>query len=797
MDDISKKITLLVPVFNLSGDRLNNFEFVLRKICEVSNNVLVVEQVQKGAACKDSSGCVKDITDSFGAQYLSIVIDDNKIHKSRIINEGTKICNTPFVWVNDADCYMNFDKVLGAIDLNYDFIQPYKLAKRCSKAVSTRILSGEKVRICYRKITTPAHCASNKGQGYISLYGALSFIYRVDSFLAIGGMNEEFTGWGGEDTDLCYRVVGCYSNVVVINSMAIHLYHDLPEKNQAMDFDSDKVLVNIHKRQKSVIIREIKEAYNVLAMHNPINNVGIIAFPRTGSSCLKKILTDNLGLTFINEPFGTSGIIRAAHKNPFQGLINDEKYEDYVREVINSGLSIKHVYDELVPLPDDILNKLSDVTRRIIQSRDVIIIMTRRSFLDSLVSSVVSTRENNFFGKKYSLVKEPITKSTFNNWLQRWTHFHKVELGKIMRECTKNKKPYLLVDFEDIFDIDRLVDRRLKRIFPFGVPRDLIVSTNRQRTGECDQYISNYEEVLSWCAEAGVLPKSKREILEESITTLEEEAKFCNVDTPSNFSRFKDVIVNSSTLPYRIGDVFFGFGNADDVLLERIDNGFSVGSIGESFLKNLPRYGNDNFNLAMKDAINQSVFVNNRPPEPTEMCISLRLSDKRTGAKHDRNKCLDEILTILSSTPCNKVTLVLGLHYPLQGYPAALVPEKIKEKRLKRKASITGDVNILSNYVSTIEAAGYQVEVKSSEDPDEDLVYLAKAKYLIITRSSFGAIAYRLGDATNKWVIDTTDELWFRNICNCKYPKRKKGCRAPDFSKTHQRPFPQLTQLKE
>jgi hypothetical protein len=102
------KFTFLIPIFNLKDERLDNFKFILPKIKEITDNILVVEQVKNK---KDRSEAY-NFTKSLGIEYLPVKVNDDHIHKSKIINVGTDKIKTEFVWVNDSDCYLKFKKVI-------------------------------------------------------------------------------------------------------------------------------------------------------------------------------------------------------------------------------------------------------------------------------------------------------------------------------------------------------------------------------------------------------------------------------------------------------------------------------------------------------------------------------------------------------------------------------------------------------------------------------------------------------------------------------------------------------------
>jgi len=211
--DKLSNLTFLIPIFNLKDERLENFKYVLSKIKEVTNNILVVEQVKNrqrpSVACKFAK--------SLDVKYLSVKIDDENIHKSKLINVGTDKINTEFVWVNDADCYLKFADIVKEIDMRSNFIQPYFFAKKLDESQSINIR---------QNIPTDIKFINKPDIGNLCLYGALSFIFRKIAFAAIGQLDEAFAGYGFEDNDLCIRVFKSKQSFQIIKKYGIHLWHE-------------------------------------------------------------------------------------------------------------------------------------------------------------------------------------------------------------------------------------------------------------------------------------------------------------------------------------------------------------------------------------------------------------------------------------------------------------------------------------------------------------------------------------------------------------------------------------------
>lgn len=213
---IKKDVTFIIPIFNLDEYRIENLKFILPFLLKTGNMVLVSEQVEQ------NSSKLSPLLDEMSKNHKNLshlfYIDPRKsIHKTGIINWTTKNhVKTKYVWVNDVDFYMKFDKVLNENWLD-KFIKPYSVAKKLSKEGSSKIKADQVVDVDF----------SDQSSQYISLYSALSFIYEKEAFLNINGMDESLVGWGKEDVEFCFRLKSKKVAIQEFEYKGIHLWHPI------------------------------------------------------------------------------------------------------------------------------------------------------------------------------------------------------------------------------------------------------------------------------------------------------------------------------------------------------------------------------------------------------------------------------------------------------------------------------------------------------------------------------------------------------------------------------------------
>lgn len=224
-------VTFIIPVYKLDTHRKNNLNFILPYIRDTGCRVLVVEQTN------EKKSDLTDLINKIGkVEHILFETAEERFHKTGIINHAiSKYVTTKYAWVNDSDYYMKFQQVL---DLRwaFKFIQPYSIAKKLNRADSSTILSGKRLDVNF----------SDPSTKYISMYGALSFIFDVDEFISIGAMDESIYGWGYEDVELSNRVTAKY-DVKKIEYEGIHLWHPIKsESTKNKDIKRDMAVITCH-----------------------------------------------------------------------------------------------------------------------------------------------------------------------------------------------------------------------------------------------------------------------------------------------------------------------------------------------------------------------------------------------------------------------------------------------------------------------------------------------------------------------------------------------------------------------
>lgn len=523
-DDLS----ILIPIYNLSGDRLDNFIYILKKIVQsnITRTVLIYEQVNDN----NIESKIKKLTEKYDTViYKSEVINDDRIHKSFLINKGVDFLDTEFIWVNDADCYLKFKRVYNIISTDceepvkgilgtaryapsimdtHDFIQPFAVAKRLTKYETEKLRKDEEINVTFTK----EEMVNNK-ENFIKLYGALSFIFRKSAFIEIGRMDETFTGWGLEDTEFCARVYKyCTntdtktSNIKILRTIAaVHLYHPMPNfskrKNECpiyqknFKYFTDKHGITWFK------LRQYIESY-----HKKRPQITIINRPRTGSNCLKEALASGLKLPNESEPFADRHRYRYTET-------------DNLNEAIEQIVSKQHIITHNL---STIQNKKAQFisTNKLISYSDMVVILTRKNFLDWATSMAIARHERNYYGRQYkddTLIE--IDDYTFNQYFTTWYVWHVEEVQRYRDICKEKNIPVIVADFDMITKLGYIRTHVLS-VLDCGIDNDKFeITTVKQKTKTNREYIKNYDEIEA--KYRSIISKEKTKLFEEISDSVE------------------------------------------------------------------------------------------------------------------------------------------------------------------------------------------------------------------------------------------------------------------------------------
>ena len=200
-------LSVIIPVYNLGGDRLNNFCYVLRQLCNLSLcDVIVAEQDSQNTNIQRVLQRHSDV------RYVPVHIAGTIFNKSTIINQATSHTDADFIWIIDSDFYTDFGFVIANISNEHDFIRPFRKVVMLNEDETDTLQETDSIRVTRKQYETN------------SADGKYSFIVKRSVFIKSGMMNEDFHGWGFQDLDFVNnRLVKC--NKTSVDTIGFHMYH--------------------------------------------------------------------------------------------------------------------------------------------------------------------------------------------------------------------------------------------------------------------------------------------------------------------------------------------------------------------------------------------------------------------------------------------------------------------------------------------------------------------------------------------------------------------------------------------
>lgn len=221
-------ITVVIPIFNLDERRYNNLNFILKHLVKTKLKILIIEQTP-GKISKDYT-CIEN-----NIEHQSLRSPGENIKKSWLINNSCNFVTTTHVWIVDCDFYMDFCQVDITQLLNHDYVQPYFYA---------RDLTSEETIKCFKTSDISKikyYNGLENDHRHVNIYGALSFIFNIEKYQDMGGMDERYEGWGHEDIDLFLKLHTPDNGKVihiVENLKGVHLWHPDPvNKSKTSDLN--------------------------------------------------------------------------------------------------------------------------------------------------------------------------------------------------------------------------------------------------------------------------------------------------------------------------------------------------------------------------------------------------------------------------------------------------------------------------------------------------------------------------------------------------------------------------------
>ena len=199
--------TFTIPARIDSPQRLKNLYLVLKFLLDnFETNIHVWEDAP-----------TKEIYPPCGVKYTFVENSSPTFHRTKILNDMAKECNTPYLINYDADVIMPINRYAEAVALlrsnEYDVVYPY---------------NGVFIDIKYdlsiiESLNTP-EMIQGEVQGIGDSTGGAIF-WNKTKLIEIGMQNENFISWGAEDREMFYRATAFGLRIKRLNGPIYHIDH--------------------------------------------------------------------------------------------------------------------------------------------------------------------------------------------------------------------------------------------------------------------------------------------------------------------------------------------------------------------------------------------------------------------------------------------------------------------------------------------------------------------------------------------------------------------------------------------
>lgn len=200
------KISLLIPFSTDDPHRQKNFEWLLEYwSSELPHAEIIIGKSKNRIFCKGEA-----LNDAFrkSTGKVVVILDADAYFDGRVIEHCA-------------------DRILENIH-NHLWFVPYRRLYRLTKE-ATRMVTESDPEFPFRfpHHHIPEEYIENAGHkvNYGHRYGAMCMIFHRGAYKKIGGFNQAFIGWGGEDVCLLRTLDTVYGKHKTTNNNIFHLWH--------------------------------------------------------------------------------------------------------------------------------------------------------------------------------------------------------------------------------------------------------------------------------------------------------------------------------------------------------------------------------------------------------------------------------------------------------------------------------------------------------------------------------------------------------------------------------------------
>jgi predicted glycosyltransferase involved in capsule biosynthesis len=209
-------VTFLIPLRIDSAERKENTDALIRYIFKYFKTSIIVLESDSARRYYP-----KETNENFCYEFM---IDNNEFfYKTKCISRLINLAETTYVAVWDADVIVPFEQIIAAVNKLRQEQAFLTLPYDGRACLIDKYFSGLFKETGVIEIFMKLLPAMPLMYGYHSTGGA--FITSKEKYLAVGGENEKFYGWGPEDAERLKRLEIMNLSIHNIEGPLFHLWH--------------------------------------------------------------------------------------------------------------------------------------------------------------------------------------------------------------------------------------------------------------------------------------------------------------------------------------------------------------------------------------------------------------------------------------------------------------------------------------------------------------------------------------------------------------------------------------------
>jgi hypothetical protein len=235
---MSLSCTLIIPTYNWP----EALELVLLSVLDQSvmpQEIIIGDDGSK----PETKGLIKKFEKQFNLPLIYIWHEDQGNRKSIMMNKAIAKSSFPYIIEIDGDVILQKDFIKDHLSLARPNTYLYGSRVSIQKSKLKSLFAKKQIKFNYfssgikkRNRTLRIPFLANTASSHLFLSGKVrgcNISFWREDFIKINGYNEDFTGWGMEDSEMILRMVnaGIYGKRLKQKGIIYHIYHKEQDKS--------------------------------------------------------------------------------------------------------------------------------------------------------------------------------------------------------------------------------------------------------------------------------------------------------------------------------------------------------------------------------------------------------------------------------------------------------------------------------------------------------------------------------------------------------------------------------------